>query len=205
MEVLKDTTETKIVHTRVIELSNAPRMTTNNFYTPDELWQADELLIEWEDGTEPVRVIAKGYSDGRVRITRSYGMGHMPMWMAKVVNPESVREPDLIVRVNPREVISVPKPDQDPAPLAKPKLVRKKVADKDYDIYTEDGKLVGNVKMTGEYSRDDYPWSWYVTDELVEQLKEAGAPDRKSGGSSESLRGVVDVMATSIAKYGLKP
>jgi phage terminase large subunit-like protein len=204
MEILSDSTKTKVVHTRVITLSNAPKMKSNNYYYPEEMWQPEQLTVEWYDDKAPVHVIAEGKTDRSVWTTRSYSMDRIPEWIAKVVNPESVREPDLVVKVNPREVISVPKPEA-PAPLVKPKLTRKRVGDRKYEIVTKDGALVATVAMTGEYSRDSYPWEWHVTDELTRQLKEAGAPDRKSGGSSDSLGDVVDMLATSVAKYNLKP
>jgi phage terminase large subunit-like protein len=189
MEILNDSTETKTVHTRTLRLSNAPRMRTNNFYSPDELWQAEHLTIEWFDEEKPVRVVAKGKTESNVGITRSFGWEQMPEWMAEVVKPDtSVAEPEPV------------------KPLVKPKLVRKKIGDRSYNLVTTNGKLVGHVAMTGEYGRDDYPWDWGLTDDLHKQLRATDAPShRLSGGSSESIRDVVDQISTLIAQYGLKP
>lgn len=88
----------------------------------------------------------------------------------------------------------------------KPKLTRKKIGDRNYNIFTKDGVLVGNVVMTGEYSRDDYPWDWNMTDDLHRQLKESDAPSHlRTGGSIDTLANAVDTMASRIAQWGLKP
>ena len=90
--------------------------------------------------------------------------------------------------------------------LNKPKLIRKKIGDRNYNIVTTDGKLVGNVVMTGEYSRDDYPWDWGFTDDLHKQLRDSEAPSHiRSGGSIDTLWNAVDGMASLIAQYNLKP
>jgi hypothetical protein len=205
MEILSDSTKTKVTHTRVITLSNAPKMKSNNYYYPEEMWQPEQLTVEWWDDNAPVHVIAEGRTDRSVFISRSYAMDRMPEWMAEVVNPESVREPDLVVAVNPREVVSVPKPE--PVKVAeKPRLIRKKTGDRAYSIVTTTGALVGFATMTGEYGRDNYPWDWHLTTALAEQLRNAGAPPHhKSGGSSDSLRDIIDMMASKIARYDLKP
>lgn len=86
------------------------------------------------------------------------------------------------------------------------KLIRRKIGDRNYDIFTADGKKVGNAVMTGEYSRDDYPWDWGLTEDLHKQLRASDAPKhRGSGGSADSLRDVVDTMTGLIDQYGLKP
>lgn len=89
---------------------------------------------------------------------------------------------------------------------AKPKLTRKKIGDRNYNIVTEDGTLVGNVVMTGEYSRDPYPWEFSMTDSLYEQLKTTDIPKHwKTMGSVESLRDGVDTIASLISQFNLKP
>lgn len=90
--------------------------------------------------------------------------------------------------------------------MDKPKLIRKKIGDRNYNIVTKDGTLVGNVVMTGEYSRDDYPWDFTMTDGLYAQLKETDIPKHAQVmGSVESMRNAVDIMASLIAQYDLKP
>jgi hypothetical protein len=90
--------------------------------------------------------------------------------------------------------------------LEKPKLVRKKIGDRNYNIVTTDGKLVGNVVMTGEYGRDDYPWDWSLADGLYDQMKAAGAEKGvRTVGCVDAMRDAVDIMATYIAHYGLVP
>jgi hypothetical protein len=89
--------------------------------------------------------------------------------------------------------------------LNKPKIIRKKTGDQQYDLLTADGIVVGSAVKTGSHL-DHYPWDWALSEKLAAQLKDAktasGMPARTQG-PLETLRDCVDAVATAIAHYNL--
>jgi hypothetical protein len=79
------------------------------------------------------------------------------------------------------------------------KLKRKKVGDRSYQLVdTKTGKVIATAAQTGEHGRDNYPWEWSLSDEMI-----FGRLDIRTGHSVESLRDAVDIIETGINHYGL--
>lgn len=79
------------------------------------------------------------------------------------------------------------------------KLKRKKIGDRNYNLVdTATGQVIANVVMTGEYSRDDYPWDWHLTDGKI-----FGRLNASTGSSAESLGSVVDSVESEATSSGL--
>ncbi len=79
------------------------------------------------------------------------------------------------------------------------KLKRKKIGDRNYQLVdTKTGKVLATAAQTGEHGRDNYPWEWSLTDEMI-----FGRLDFRTGHSVESLKDAVDIVESHANGYGL--
>lgn len=79
------------------------------------------------------------------------------------------------------------------------KLKRKKIGDRNYDLIdTASGSVIANAVQTGEHGRDNYPWSWDMSDDRI-----FGRLGISTGGSADSLKYVVDYVESLADAYGL--
>lgn len=79
------------------------------------------------------------------------------------------------------------------------KLKRKKVGDRSYQLVdARTGTVIAIASQTGEHGRDNYPWSWHLTDDRM-----LGRLDASAGKSEDSLRNCVDYIESGINQYGL--
>lgn len=79
------------------------------------------------------------------------------------------------------------------------KLKRKKIGDRNYNLVdTATGEVVANAVQTGEHGRDNYPWSWDMSDGRI-----FGRLDVSTGGSADSLKYVVDFVESCGESYGI--
>jgi hypothetical protein len=79
------------------------------------------------------------------------------------------------------------------------KLKRKKVGDRSYELVDrETGKAIATASQTGEHGRDNYPWDWSLSDEMI-----FGRLDMRTGHSAESLKDIVDTVEGGADQYGL--
>lgn len=88
MQILSDSTESRVLHTRTILLYDAPKLKTNNYYGPaHEVYQPVKLTLKWYDDETPKSVDIDGVMENGKDIRRSFGipaMG-MPDWIAELV------------------------------------------------------------------------------------------------------------------------
>jgi len=79
------------------------------------------------------------------------------------------------------------------------KLKRKKIGDRSYQLVdTATGKEIGTAAQTGEHGRDNYPWEWSLSDDMI-----FGRLDMRTGHSVESLRDAVDIIESGANTFGL--
>lgn len=79
------------------------------------------------------------------------------------------------------------------------KLKRKKVGDRSYQLVdTKTGTVVGTAAQTGEHGRDNYPWEWSLSDDMI-----FGKLDIRTGHSVEYLKDAVDIIESGANAYGL--
>lgn len=93
MQILSDTTASKVLHTREILLYDAPSLRTNNYYGPEaETYTPIKLTIKWYDNNQPQTVDVDGTIDGFGKdIRRSYGKDApgIPDWLQELAFPEA--------------------------------------------------------------------------------------------------------------------
>ena len=85
------------------------------------------------------------------------------------------------------------------------KLKRRKVEASNYELVDEQGNLIAHVIRTGEYGRDDYPWDWYLADDVEFDVDKDSTGHRpRSQGNSDNMRDAVDYIETCISQYGIR-
>jgi len=79
------------------------------------------------------------------------------------------------------------------------KLKRKKVGDRSYELVdTVTGKVIATAAQTGEHGRDNYPWDWHLSDDMI-----FGKLGVRTGHSAESLKDIVSIVESGSDQYGL--
>lgn len=91
MQILSDSTKSRVLHVREILLYDAPELKTNNYYGPEhEMYRPVKLTVKWYDDELPQTVDIDGVMEDGKDIRRSFGRGAMaiPEWIAEIAFPE---------------------------------------------------------------------------------------------------------------------
>jgi len=79
------------------------------------------------------------------------------------------------------------------------KIRRMKAGDRSYYLVdTGTGEIIATAAQTGERGRDDYPWEWSLSNDMI-----FGKLSARTGHSVETLREAIDIVETGANQYGL--
>lgn len=175
--VIRDETTSKVLHTRVVEVVNAPKLLTHNYYGPKgEEFEPKYFTIKWYDDEEPKTVDVEGIMDDGKPIKRSYGKDGIAVeqWLKDIAFPKPVTSKTFVIS-------------------------RKKIKTGSYDLIDRiSGKKVAEAHLTGRYGADNYPWDWYLADGLT-----FGEDSKANTGSCDALWACIDAVESRANQYGI--